>query len=342
MNTDLFLVRPDGRIAFTNQGTGPPVVMVPGVGDVKEVYRFLVPKVIAAGCGAVTMDLRGLGNSSVGWPAYTNAALGSDIVALARHLAAGAVTVIGTSMGAGAAAWAAAEAPDVISDLVLIGPFVRELPAPPWWQSVLMKAAFAGPWANAAWGSYWTSLYPTAKPADFAAYKARLLANLKEPGRMAATKAMIDAPKSDVGTRLSEVRARTLVVMGTRDPDFPDAQSRLQRSPSWFAAPSRWSRALVTIPKPKCRTLQRRSYSLSSRIEGLAEILRAPPYDGAQFANTRLKASPANSTKALSPHDYVVNSAVDIKRMQPGDRLSPFGPNFAINSRHCAIYRVPI
>jgi pimeloyl-ACP methyl ester carboxylesterase len=86
-----------------------------------------------------------------------------------------------------------------------------------------MKAGFAGPWANAMWGAYWTSLYPTAKPADFVAYKAALLANLKEPGRMAATKAMIAAPKADVGDRLVEVRARTLVLMGTKDPDFDDA-----------------------------------------------------------------------------------------------------------------------
>ena len=223
MSVDLFFNRPEGRIAFTDQGTGPLVVMVPGLGDVKEEYRFLAPKVIAAGFRAVTMDLRGLGNSSVGWPAYTNAALGSDIVAFLRYLAAGSATVIGTSMGAGAAAWAAAEAPDAISDLVLIGPFVRVLPAGSWWKSAAMKAAFAGPWANTMWATYWTSLYPTQKPADFVAYKAALLANLREPGRMAATKAMIAAPKADVGDRLANVRSRTLVVMGSKDPDFADA-----------------------------------------------------------------------------------------------------------------------
>jgi pimeloyl-ACP methyl ester carboxylesterase len=39
---------------------------------------------------------------------------------------------------------------------------------------------------------------------------------------MAATKAMMAAPKADVEGRLSEVRARTLVVMGSKDPDFAD------------------------------------------------------------------------------------------------------------------------
>jgi pimeloyl-ACP methyl ester carboxylesterase len=223
---DLILRLPDGAIAYTDAGHGPLVVMVPGLGDIKEEYRFLLPKVLAAGYRVVTMDIRGHGNSSVGWPDHSSAALGSDVVALVRHLHAGPATVIGTSMGAGAAAWAAAESPGDIGRLILIGPFVRDVPPASWWQGQMTKAmikvSFAGPWATAAWGAYYASLYPSAKPADFDAYKARLLANLAEPGRMAATKAMANAPKTDVAARLAEVRAPTLVVMGSKDPDFPD------------------------------------------------------------------------------------------------------------------------
>lgn len=218
---NLFLTRPAGSIAYTDQGNGPLVVMVPGLGDVKEVYRFLAPKVAVAGFRTVTMDLRGLGASSVNWKAYTNAAIGQDILALVEHLAAGPATVVGNSMGGGAATWAAAEAPTTINGLVLIGAFVRMLVVS-WWMRALMNAAFSGPWASAAWGSYWTKLYVTAKPVDFSAYKAALLANLREPGRMAATKAMLNASKADVASRLEKVRAPTLVVMGTKDPDFPD------------------------------------------------------------------------------------------------------------------------
>ena len=139
MTADLFFNRPEGTIVFTDQGRGPLVVMVPGLGDLKEEYRFLAPPVIAAGYRVVTADLRGLGNSSVGWPAYTNEALGSDIVALLGYLGAASATVVGTSMGAGAAAWAAAEAPEVIDNLVLIGPFVRVLPPGPWWKTVALS-----------------------------------------------------------------------------------------------------------------------------------------------------------------------------------------------------------
>src|SRR5262249_40930923 len=50
----------------------------------------------------------------------------------------------------------------------------------------------------------------------------RLLSNLREPGRMAAVKAMMRATKADVEARLHDVQARTLVGMGSKDPDFAD------------------------------------------------------------------------------------------------------------------------
>jgi pimeloyl-ACP methyl ester carboxylesterase len=219
------LQRPEGDLAYTDIGTGPLVVMLPGLGDLKEEYRFLGERLVAAGYRAVALDLRGHGASSTGWPAYTNAALGSDLLALVRHLDAGPATLIGTSMGAGGAAWAAAEAPGLVSKLVVIGPFVRNVPLPAWKLAlfrVLLRTAFVGPWGPAAWAAYYASLYPTRKPADFADYRDKLVANLKEPGRMAALQAMLHATKDDVEARLGSVRAPTLVVMGSKDPDFPD------------------------------------------------------------------------------------------------------------------------
>lgn len=222
---DRFLDLPAGRIAYSDQGSGSLIVLVPGLGDLKEEYRLLAPRLVEAGYRVVAMDLRGHGNSSTGWPDYTSSAIGSDIVALIDHLDAGPATVIGTSMGAGAAAWAAAEKPEAVSGLVLIGPFVRDVPIA-WWKKALFQTvvhtAFVGPWGPAAWGMYYASLYPTAKPADFDSYKNGLVANLREEGRMAALQAMLAASKADVETRLADVRAPTLVVMGSKDPDFDD------------------------------------------------------------------------------------------------------------------------
>jgi hypothetical protein len=77
------------------------------------------------------------------------------------------------------------------------------------------------PWGPAMWIRYWRTLFPSRKPADLQAYAAHLRANLGEPGRLEALKAMLNRPDEDaVGDRLGAITAPTLVVMGTRDPDF--------------------------------------------------------------------------------------------------------------------------
>ncbi len=223
--TDRFFDRPEGRIAYTDEGNGPLVVMAPGFGDLKEEYRFLAPRLVAAGYRTVTMDLRGHGHSSVGWHDHSCAAMGADMLALVAHLDAGPAILIGNSISGGSAAWAAAQAPDRAAGLVLIDPFARNVPVS-WWKAALFKAvmhtAFVGPWAPAAWAAYYASLYPTQKPADFEGYKAALVASLREPGRMAALQAMMRVGRDDVEPRLGAIRAPSLVVMGTRDPDFDD------------------------------------------------------------------------------------------------------------------------
>lgn len=223
--SERFLDRPGGRIAYADQGSGPLVVMAPGFGDLRQEYRFFAPRLAAAGYRVVTMDLRGHGHSSVGWRDHSCAAMGSDMLALIAALDAGPAILVGNSISGGSAAWAAAEAPEAVAGLVLIDPFARNVPVA-WWKMALFKAimhtAFVGPWAPAAWPGYYASLYPTRKPADFAAYKAALTANLRQPGRMAALQAMMRVDRSDVEPRLAAIRAPSLVVMGSRDPDFDD------------------------------------------------------------------------------------------------------------------------
>jgi pimeloyl-ACP methyl ester carboxylesterase len=75
------------------------------------------------------------------------------------------------------------------------------------------------------WTTYWDSLFPTRKPADQAAVKAALTRNLDEPGRMAALHSMIQLSKADTAAIVPQSRVPALVVMGTRDPDFADAEA---------------------------------------------------------------------------------------------------------------------
>jgi pimeloyl-ACP methyl ester carboxylesterase len=214
-----FLQAQDGTLAYDDTGSGPLVICVPGMGDLRGEYRFLAPQLVAAGYRVVTLDVRGHGETSVRWPDYSSAAIGADVLSLARALNAGPATIIGTSMAAGAAVWAATEEPERVAAIVLIGPFVRDTGNA--WLSYLAAGAFRGPWGASLWTSYYRRLYPTQKPADFETYVAALKANLRETGRLATLRAMLLAPKADESL-LAQVSAPTLVLMGTRDPDFPD------------------------------------------------------------------------------------------------------------------------
>lgn len=216
----------NGRISYEDHGTGPLVVCLPSLGDLRGEYRLLAPRLVEAGYRVILMDLRGLGESSVGWADYSVAAVGSDVLALIRSLEAGPAVVVGTSMAAGAGVWAAAEAPELISGLVLIGPAVHgELGGP---LALLFRALFARPWGPSLWVKYYRSLYPSRKPADFDAYTSALGNNLREAGRIEATLQMMLAPKTASEERLKDVNLPVRVIMGSRDPDFkdPEAEAR--------------------------------------------------------------------------------------------------------------------
>jgi len=64
-----FLDVPGGRIAYDVTGSGPLVVLPPGIGVRRQAYRFLAPVLAQAGYRVATADLRGHGESSMGWAA---------------------------------------------------------------------------------------------------------------------------------------------------------------------------------------------------------------------------------------------------------------------------------
>ncbi len=208
----------DGRIAYDDIGQGPLVICVPSMGDLRGEYRFLAPPLAAAGYRVITMDVRGHGETSVRWPDYSVTAIGRDLLDMIRSLNDGPALIIGTSMAAGAAVCAAAQATELVAGILLIDPVVRGEGA--WWSSLLYSALFARPWGPALWLRYFATLYPTQKPADFAQYSAALGANLKEAGRMEALVAMITASKKASEDLLTKVSTPTLVLMGARDRDF--------------------------------------------------------------------------------------------------------------------------
>ena len=219
--TTRFLERPGGRIAYDVAGVGPLVVCAPGMGDVRAVYRFLAPSLIAAGYRVVTMDLRGHGESDTTFETYDDVAVGTDVLALIEHLGDGPAVVVGNSLSAGGAVWAAAEVPGAVTALVLIGPFVRDVPVGRA-TMLALRLALMRPWGPAAWSAYYRKLYALAEPDDLAEHRAAIRASLARPGAWRAFVATTRTSHAPAEARLGEVDAPVLVVMGDADPDFPD------------------------------------------------------------------------------------------------------------------------
>ena len=217
-----FLELDEGRIAYDVTGEGPLVVCVPGMGDLRSAYRHTVPELAAAGFRVAAFDLRGHGDSDATFSACDDEAAAGDLLALIEALGGGPALVVGNSMGAGAAVIAAARAPQAVAGLALLGPFVRD-PDVGRLKQLAMRAALVKPWGPAAWRAYYRSAFPGRRPDDFDAHWERMRASLARPGRWQAFLRTTRTSHAPAEAALAAVRAPALVVMGTADPDWPDA-----------------------------------------------------------------------------------------------------------------------
>jgi pimeloyl-ACP methyl ester carboxylesterase len=223
-----------GRIAYEQTGTGPLVVLSHGIGDHRQAYRFLAPMLAQAGYRVVSADLRGHGESSMGWTSITRTDIAGDLIALIRHLGGPAV-IVGHSISGGAATIAAAQEPDLISGIVEIGPFTMTLKLSlgglvrirRYRQGLFRLGGMQVLHSLRLWMRYLDLAYP-AKPADYAAYMAALRAKLSEPGRMAEFMKTGKSTPADAAAQLASVASPALIIMGTLDPDFPDPRAEAE------------------------------------------------------------------------------------------------------------------
>ncbi|GAB3271638.1 alpha/beta fold hydrolase [Kineosporia babensis] len=220
-----------GTIAYEVHGQGPLVVLAHGMGDSRQAYRFLVPELVAAGYRVAATDLRGCGESSVGWPSYTRTDIAGDLIALVKHLGGPAV-LVGHSISGGAVTIAAAEEPELVTCVVELAPFTRkqEYGLGDFKQARFRKglvrlagAAFLG--SVGSWKRYLDVAYPGRKPADWEARQAQVETMMREEGRMKVLQKMGSNPPVDAGEALAQVQCPVLVIEGSEDPDWGSPQA---------------------------------------------------------------------------------------------------------------------
>jgi pimeloyl-ACP methyl ester carboxylesterase len=226
-----YLAVDGGTIAYEVAGSGPLIVLAHGMGDSRAAYRAVIPPLVAAGYRVAAVDLRGCGESSVGWPAWSRTAIAGDLLAVIRHLGGPAV-LVGHSISGGAATIAAAQDPPLVTAVVELNPFTRkqsmhlgDLRVKGFRQGSLRMLGVAAFGSVRSWRSYLDLAYPGVKPADWAERLGRIDSLMREPGRMKAMRAMIRSSPADAGAQLGSVRCPVLVVLGTLDPDWADPRA---------------------------------------------------------------------------------------------------------------------
>jgi pimeloyl-ACP methyl ester carboxylesterase len=226
-----------GQIAYDVTGSGPLVVLSHGIGDRRQVYRFLAPQLAQAGYRVVSADVRGHGESSMGWKsvtgtdAITRTDVAGDLLGLIRHFGGPAV-IVGHSISGGAATIAAAEQPDLVSGIVELNPFTKTQKVSlgglvrirRYRRGLSRLAGLQLFHSLRMWLRYLDVAYPT-KPADYSEYMAALAAKLREPGRMAEFMKAGKSTPADAGAQLANVTVPALIIMGTLDPDFADPRA---------------------------------------------------------------------------------------------------------------------
>lgn len=221
-----------GTLAYETAGTsGPLVVLAHGIGDSRKAYRFVGPALVEAGYRVAAVDLRGCGDSSANWDAYSRTDVAGDLIALIRHLG-GPVVLVGHSISGGATTIVAGQEPALVTAIIEIAPFTRkqqtrlgDLRVGPFRRGAirLARAGFLG--SVSGWLSYLDGAYPGTKPADWEARRAEIAAMLREPGRMKALQKMVQSSPADAGAQLSNVRCRALVIEGSLDPDWASSRA---------------------------------------------------------------------------------------------------------------------
>jgi pimeloyl-ACP methyl ester carboxylesterase len=240
-----------GTLAVEVKGEGPLVVCSPAMSEVRAGFAPLADRLAARGYRVATMDLRGHGDSSARFDSYGDEAIAADVITVIETLGGGPAVVAGASMSAGGAVIAAGQRPELISGLVLLGPYLRGGGGA---LSAAMNLMLLRPWGPAVWRMYSARLWPGLGRDEARRRAAEIVRLALRPGRWKAFRATVaGADHRVVLPWIAQARTPALVVMGDADPDWksPIAEA------AWVAAQFDDSETLIVAGAGHAPMLER-------------------------------------------------------------------------------------
>ena len=115
-------------IAVTDEGSGVPVLFVPGMGLDQRMWRPQVEPIVSSGRRAVLYDIRGHGRSGAPPTGYRVVDFADEAVGLLDALAIDRAHIVGLSLGGSVVARVAVRHPDRIRSVTIIGSMASGYP----------------------------------------------------------------------------------------------------------------------------------------------------------------------------------------------------------------------
>jgi 3-oxoadipate enol-lactonase len=208
----------DGDIHWIEQGHGPPLVLLHGLGGDAGFWDAELP-VLSSAFRVIAVDLRGSGASPPSPMDPTMADLAEDVVELLDALDLGTAHVLGFSMGGNIAEALAARHPDRVGKLILAATFARMNPHARRFLDAVLGVYESGATARQIFELVcpWPfSLAFLSDPANAGAVS--YPDDATEDQSMVAWRALYRAQQTfDGRDLLSDIQAETLVIVGERD-----------------------------------------------------------------------------------------------------------------------------
>lgn len=217
------------RLSATDTGRGPAVVLVHGLSETGDAWRFQI-EALARGFRVIACDVRGHGQSPTGEGLGTPEQLAADVAALMAARSIERAHVVGFSMGGVIGQRLAIDHPHLVSSLVLVASSSKcNDAANQFFLDRIRTGETEGlPGVRAVNEADAPGCFATGAADVVAAYVALRVSAIRDPaGYVNACRAMRTMHERPLIPELDRIRVPTLVIAGGRDAYCPPRASAM-------------------------------------------------------------------------------------------------------------------